>query len=73
MAVIIIRVPDELKEKMKKYDINWSEEIRRFIEQKIRDEEKAKLLDEIDSFLKSVPTLERGKATKLVRDSRDSN
>ncbi|AFL94310.1 hypothetical protein CL1_0095 [Thermococcus cleftensis] len=73
MTVIIIRVPDELKEKMKKYDINWSEEIRRFIEQKIRDEEKAKLLDEIDSFLKSVPTLERGKATKLVRDSRDSN
>jgi chemotaxis regulatin CheY-phosphate phosphatase CheZ len=73
VAVIIIRVPDELKEKMKKYDINWSEEIRRFIEQKIRDEEKAKLLDEIDSFLKSVPTLERGKATKLVRDSRDSN
>ncbi|NJE75918.1 hypothetical protein [Thermococcus sp. ES12] len=73
MAVISVRVPDELKEKMKKYDINWSEEIRRFIEQKIRDKEKAKLLDEIDSFLESVPTLERGKATKLVRDSRDSN
>ncbi|ASJ12441.1 type II toxin-antitoxin system VapB family antitoxin [Thermococcus thioreducens] len=73
MAVISVRVPDELKAKMKKYDINWSEEIRRFIEQKIRDEEKAKLLDEIDSFLKSVPELERGKATKLLRDSRDSN
>ncbi|WP_456422541.1 type II toxin-antitoxin system VapB family antitoxin [Thermococcus sp.] len=58
---------------MKKYDIKWSEEIRRFIEQRIRDEEKAKLLDEIDSFLESVPELERGKATKLLRDSRDSN
>ena len=54
MAVISVRVPDELKEKMKRYDINWSEEIRRFIEQKIRDEEKAELLNEIDSFLKSV-------------------
>jgi len=73
MAVISVRVPDELKEKMKKYDINWSEEIRRFIERKIKNEEKAKLLDEIDSFLKNVPELERGKATKLVRDSRDSN
>ncbi len=73
MAVISVRVPDELKEKMKKYDINWSEEIRAFIERKIKNEEKAKLLDEIDSFLKSVPELEKGKATKLVRDSRDSN
>jgi len=73
MAVISVRVPDELKEKMKKYDINWSEEIRRFIERKIKNEEKAKLLDEIDSFLKNVPELERGKATKLLRDSRDSN
>ncbi|WP_297090718.1 hypothetical protein [Thermococcus sp.] len=73
MAVISVRVPDELKEKMKEYDINWGEEIRRFIEQKIREEEKTKLLDEIDSFLKNVPELGKGKATKLVRDSRDSN
>jgi len=73
MAVISVRVPDELKEKMKKYDINWSEEIRKFIERKIKNEEKARLLDEIDSFLKDVPELEKGKATKLVRDSRDSN
>ncbi|GAB6102308.1 hypothetical protein JCM16138_15310 [Thermococcus atlanticus] len=73
MAVISIRIPDELKAKMKEYDINWSEEIRRFIERKLREEEKARLLDEIDSFLEKVPQLERGKATKLVRDSRDSN
>ncbi|NJE00790.1 hypothetical protein [Thermococcus sp. JdF3] len=73
MAVISVRVPDELKEKMKKYDINWSEEIREFIERKIRDEEKSKLLDEIDAFLENVPELESGRATKLVRDSRDSN
>jgi len=39
MAVISVRVPDELKEKMKKYDINWSKEIRRFIEQKMENEE----------------------------------
>ena len=73
MAVISVRIPDELKAKMKELNINWSEEIRRFIEQRIREEEKAKLLDEIDSFLKNVPELESGKATKLVRDSRDSN
>ncbi|WP_457741871.1 type II toxin-antitoxin system VapB family antitoxin [Thermococcus sp.] len=73
MAVISVRVPDELKEKMKKYDINWSEEIRRFIELRVREIDKEKLLDEIDSFLENVPELPKRKATKLVRDDRDSN
>ncbi len=73
MAVISVRIPDELKAKMKELDVNWSEEIRQFIERRIREEEKTRLLDEIDSFLKNIPELESGKATKLVRDSRDSN
>ena len=73
MAVISVSVPDELKEKMKKYDINWSEEIRRFIELKVREIDRKKLLDEIDSFLENVPELPKGNATKLVRDDRDSN
>ncbi|NJE55614.1 hypothetical protein [Thermococcus sp. 21S9] len=73
MAVISVRVPDELKEKMKKYNINWSEEIRRFIELRVMEIEREKLLDEIDSFLENVPELPKGKATKLVRGDRDSN
>ena len=74
MAVVSIRIPDELKAKMKEVNINWSEEIRRFIEMKIREQEKRKLLDEIDAFLeKEVPPMKRGQAVKLVRDARDSN
>ncbi len=34
---------------------------------------KTGFFDEIDTFLEGVPELESGKATKLVRDSRDSN
>ncbi len=33
MAVITVRVPDELK--MRELDINWSEEIRKFIQRRI--------------------------------------
>ncbi len=74
MAVVSIRIPDELKAKMKEVNINWSEEIRRFIEMKIREQEKRKLLDEIDAFLeKEVPPMKKGQAVKLVRDARDSN
>lgn len=34
MDVISIRIPKELKKSMKEIGINWSEEIRKFIEMK---------------------------------------
>ncbi|ADI31918.1 hypothetical protein Shell_0805 [Staphylothermus hellenicus DSM 12710] len=34
LTIISIRIPEELKEKMGKININWSEEIRKFIEKK---------------------------------------
>lgn len=37
MEVISFRIPSELKKEMKKIDINWSEEIRKFIEAKVRE------------------------------------
>lgn len=42
MAVISVRIPDELKAKMKELDINWSEEIRKFIEERVLRAEKQK-------------------------------
>jgi len=38
-----------LKEKMRRYRINWSEEIRRFIENRIRALELLEILNEIES------------------------
>jgi len=34
--VVVIRVPKELKKRMKNARINWSEEIRAFIERRLR-------------------------------------
>ncbi|ASJ09167.1 hypothetical protein A3L11_07965 [Thermococcus siculi] len=73
MAVISVRIPDELKAKMKELDVNWSEEIRRFIEKKIREEEKEKTLREMHELLAGGTPAEKGTAAKYVRDDRDSN
>ncbi|ANF23336.1 hypothetical protein [Thermococcus piezophilus] len=73
MAVVSVRVPDELKAKMKEVNINWSEEIRKFIESKIREYNRKKALEEIRTLLKDVPGTEKGTAAKYVRDDRDSN
>ena len=73
MEVISFRVPKKLKEYMKEVDINWSEEVRKFIEEKIREYERNKALKEIDAILAKLPEAEKGTAQKLVREDRDSH
>ncbi|HII61037.1 type II toxin-antitoxin system VapB family antitoxin [Pyrococcus horikoshii] len=73
MEVISFRIPSELKKEMKKIDINWSEEIRKFIEAKVREYKRKKALEEIDAMLENLPRTEKGTARKYVREDRDSN
>jgi len=73
MDVISVRVPKELKRMMKEININWSEEIRRFIEEKIKEYRKLKALEEIDSMLSDIPEVRAGTAKNYVREDRDSN
>jgi hypothetical protein len=47
-ATITIRIPRELKEKMKQNPARWSEEVRNFIEERIRNFELQKILREIE-------------------------
>ena len=73
MSVITVRVPDELKLKMKELDINWSEEIREFIRRRIDEEERRKKIKEALEILKRTPvSVERGFSAKSVREDRDS-
>ncbi len=68
-----MRVPKELKRMMKEINVNWSEEIRRFIEEKIKEYRKLKALEEIDSMLSDIPEVRAGTAKNYVREDRDSN
>jgi len=70
--VVSFRIPKHLKEKMKKIDTNWSEEIRRFIELRVKEYTRRKKLEEIDEMLKGIPRTEKGTAAKYVREDRDS-
>jgi len=68
-TVITIRIPRELKEKMKKININWSEEIRRFIEEKIRSYELLETFEKIRRRAKKRKV--RVDSTVLIREDRD--
>ena len=72
-VVLSIRIPKKLKEEMDKLRdiIDWSKEIRAFIEEKIRIYKRIKVLNEIDRLLEELPSTPKGLTTKLVREDRE--
>ncbi len=68
------RVPRELKKKMDnlREHINWSEELRRFVEKRVKEFEQEKALEELEEIIRKMPPSPRGGTTKYVREDRDS-
>lgn len=69
-----VKVSEELKEAMDKLKgrVRWPEELRRFIESRIRDEEAKDNLREVIELVSSSKGVPRGFASKSVREDRDS-
>ncbi len=75
MSVVSFKVRKEIKEKMERYKdkVNWAEELRRFIEERIRqleaEENMEKIMKELKNMNFSVP---KGFSQESVREDRDS-
>ncbi len=76
MSVVSFRVDRKIKEKMEKYKgrINWAEELRRFVEAKIRELEAEENLQRIINELEKMPfKTPSGFSRASVREDRDRN
>jgi predicted DNA-binding protein len=73
VTVVSVRVPKELKERMDAFRgvINWSEEIRAFIERRVAELEQEKAIEELERLIEKLPPAPRGVALKYVREDRD--
>jgi len=49
-VIISLRVPEKLKEEMSKVDVNWSDYLRKAIEDKISREKMKKIWSEIEDI-----------------------
>lgn len=65
----IDQVPKEIKKKMKRYNINWSKEIRTFIEERVRALELLEVLDSVEKNARERKM--RVDSTVLIRESRE--
>jgi len=75
MSVFCVRIPKEIKEKMDKYRdrVTWSEEIRRFIEKRIKEIEREEALNRVRRMLEKMPIQPEGSISSIVREDRDSH
>lgn len=73
-VVISVRIPRRLKEEMDRLSdiVDWSEEIRRFLESRVKELRRVKALMEIHRIIEQLPEVPRGTAARYVREDRDS-
>ncbi|MEM3466532.1 MAG: CopG family transcriptional regulator [Thermoproteota archaeon] len=73
--IIAIKVSRELKKKIKalKKEVNWPEEIRRFIQVKVREIEARKTIEKITREIENTQGVPKGFALMLVREDRESH
>jgi len=70
-TVYSIRVPVELRKMMEEMkEVNWQEEIRRMVEELVRNKSKERLLAEAREIRKSMKA--EVSAAELVREDRDA-
>jgi len=56
---------------MDKVDVNWSEEIKRFIEKRIREELRRKFLNDARNLRERIGVESRVSAAELIREDRE--
>ena len=68
--VITLRVSTETKKLMKEVDVNWSEELRKYIDGRIKSFKLHQMLPHIYKTADKIKV--RGDSTILIREDRDS-
>jgi hypothetical protein len=73
--VVSVKVPREVKKEMEKLSgkINWAEEIRGFITNRIRLVQAEENLKRLEESISKLPELPEGTVSSLVREDRDNH
>ncbi|MDE1823326.1 MAG: hypothetical protein KGI00_04205 [Candidatus Micrarchaeota archaeon] len=69
---VLIKVDKETKDKMRELNINWSEELRRFIKERIRKKKNMALAVALNDRLLAVQNLHKTDTTAVIRRFRDA-
>ena len=68
---VSVKVPKELKKKMKKLPIKWSEVIRKTIEREVSIYERRKVVKDLIDLTATAPKVPKGTAAKIIKEIRE--
>jgi len=72
-AVIGVRVPRRLKEELERLDINYSEEIRKFLEDLVSRKKAERILKQVEELERSIGRVEGNLSAEFVREDREGS
>jgi len=70
---VSVKVPKEIKKKMKRLPIKWSEVIRKAIEREISVYERKKAVKDLIGFVAEAPKVQKGTSTKIIKEVREES
>lgn len=72
--VLSVRIPRDVKNKMEllKEVVDWNEEIRRFLESRVDELYRVKVIEEVRKVIEKLPEMPRGAVTSYLREDRDT-
>ena len=70
-VVISLRIPRELKESLEELGVDWRREVREYLERRVREERKRRLLERAREVRRRVGRLTTDSA-ELIREDRDA-
>lgn len=71
--VITVRIPRQIKEKLKKYNVNVAAAVRKALEDCINKIEEKELEERLELVKKASEKIDFGLMTKLIREDRKSH
>ena len=71
--IITVKVPGELKKKMKRVKVNWSQYIRDCIQNKIDQQDMIEASTKLDEIRKRTQPTSTAKIVSWIREDRESN
>ena len=74
-TVLSIRISKDVKRRMDELRdvVDWNDEIKRFLEARVDELHRRKIIEEVRRVVELLPEMPRGSVTKYVREDRDSH
>jgi hypothetical protein len=70
-TAITVKIPEEMKKKMKQIDVNWSEYIRECVQRKIDQEKMKAASDKLDEIRKRSKPVSTEEIVSWIREDRE--